>query len=109
MYKTLVDMGKNRPVNPYFEEALKDNVINNYCRSATYEAVSFMYCKEARVYGKWIEDCIQNNKKEAVPTDDFEKASKEIFEQFKEMPLAAMQTGDRSDLLEVTSRLLELF
>ena len=32
-----------------------------------------------------------------------------IFEQFKEMPLSAMQTESRSDLQEVTSRLLELF
>ena len=109
MHRTLERMGENRPVNPYFEEALKDNVINNYCRSATFEAVRFVYCKEARVYGQWIEDCVQNGKKEATPTDEFEKASKEIIEQFKAMPLSAMQTEERSDLRQVTSRLLTMF
>jgi hypothetical protein len=36
-------------------------------------------------------------------------ASKEIFEQFKEMPLSAMQTESRSDLQQVTERLLDMF
>jgi len=87
MYETLCHQGKNRPVNPYFEDALKDNILNDYCRTAAYELVKFVYTKEADVLSAWAESAQPGD---AIPAEDFLAARAKIFEEFKTTPLAEM-------------------
>jgi len=108
MYATLCHQGKNRPVNPYFEDALKDNILNDYCRTAAFELVKFVYTKESALFGKWVADCITAGKGEAIPTEAFEAERTKIFDDFKAMPLQNMHTDAPCDLYTAIDRVLEV-
>ena len=107
MYETLRELGANRKVNPAFEEALKDNGLCGYCRSAVYEALRYVYVKEADVLADWIRRSIQAGKAEAVPTEDFLEAGKQIFAEFKATPLADMQAEPYRSLQEVAGSIYD--
>ena len=108
IYQTLVDQGKNRKVNPYFEDALKDNILNDYCRTAAYELVKYVYLKEADVFGSWVSDCIAKGQGGAIPKEAFEAERTNIFDDFKAMPLKDMHPTDLMNLTDVIDRLLEI-
>ena len=108
MYATLCDQGKNRKVNPYFEDALKDNILNDYCRTAAFELVKFVYTKESAVFGKWVAGCIASGKAEAIPTEAFEAERTKIFDAFKALPLKDMHTDSPCDLYTAIDRVLEM-
>lgn len=108
MYATLLDQGKNRKVNPWFEDALKDNILNDYCRTAAYEPVKFVYLKESAAFGAWLADCIAAKQGEAFPAERFEKARNEIFDAFKALPLKDMQPEMPCDLYGVIDNLLTI-
>ena len=102
MYETLCDQGKNRKVNPYFEDALKDNILNNYCRTAAYELVQFVYTKEADVLAAWAQN---SEKGEPIPTEAFEAELTKIFDAFKALPLKDMHPVVPCDLQKVIDNL----
>lgn len=107
IYETLQELGANRKVNPAFEEALKDNALCGYCRSAAYEAVRYVYSKEADVLQNWISKCIAAGKAEAVPAEEFLDAGKQIFAEFKAIPLADMQAEPYHSLQETAGRVYD--
>jgi len=102
MYETLRHQGKNRKVNPYFEDALKDNILNDYCRTAAYELVAFVYTKEADVLAAWVQN---SEKGEAIP--DFLAERAEIFDGFKVLPLKDMHPAEPCDLYTTIDNLLK--
>ncbi len=104
MYETLCHQGKNRKVNPYFEDALKDNILNDYCRTAAYELVAFVYTKEADVLAAWAE---KSEKGAAVPAEDFLAEREKIFDAFKALPLKNMHPAEPSDLYTTIDDLLK--
>lgn len=104
MYETLCHQGKNRPVNPYFEDTLKDNILNDYCRTAAYELVKFVYAKEADVLAAWAEN---SKPGEAIPAEDFLAERAKIFDDFKALPLAEMHAT--CDLCAAIDRVLKSF
>ena len=108
MYQTLLDQGKNRPVNPYFADALKDNLLNNYCRTAAFELVKYVYCKESAVFEKWVTDSIAAGKAAPLPADIFEKDRNRIFDEFKALPFEQMHTQPACDLPTAIDRVLEI-
>ena len=107
MYETLRELGANRKVNPAFEEALKDNGLCGYCRSAVYEALRYVYAKEADVLADWIRRSVQTGKAEAVPTEAFLEAGKQIFGEFKAISLADMQAEPYRNLQEVAGSIYD--
>ena len=108
MYATLCHQGKNRPVNPCFEDALKDNILNDYCRTAAFELVKFVYTKESAVFGQWVADCIAAGKAEAIPAEAFEAERTKIFDAFKAQPLQDMHAEAPCDLYTAIDRVLEV-
>jgi len=106
MYETLQDQEKNRPVNPYFADALKDNLLNDYCRTAAFELVKFVYCKEASVFKNWVADSLSAGK--ILPSDTFDTERKRIFEEFKAMPFAQMHAAPACDLSAAIGRILNI-
>jgi hypothetical protein len=108
MYQTLLDQGRNRPVNPYFEDALKDNLLNNYCRTAAFELVKFVYCRESAVLRQWVQDCVVKGQYQPAPTDVFETQRNRIFDDFKATPLADLHKASAGDLVEVIDCMLEV-
>ena len=108
MYRTLVDQGKNRKVNPYFEDALKDNLLNNYCRTAAFELVKFVYCKELAVYKKWVTDSIAAGKAGGLPAETFKTERDRIFDRFKALPLKDMHPAGLQDIYQVLDSVLPL-
>ena len=105
MYQTLCDQGKNRPVNPYFADALKDNLLNDYCRTAAFELVKFVYCKEAAVFENWVGDSLAIGKLQ--PADTFETERTRIFDEFKALPFEKMHEVPACDLHTAIDRVLK--
>ena len=106
MYQTLQDQAKNRPINPYFADALKDNLLNDYCRTAAFELVKFVYCKEAAVFESWVRDSLAAGKLQ--PTDTFETERTRIFDEFKALPFAKMHEAPACDLRTAIDRILNI-
>lgn len=106
MYATLLHQGKNRPVNPYFADALKDNILNDYCRTAAFELVKFVYIKEADVLAGWMTDCMTAGEGMPVPAEEFNEARTRIFDEFKALPLAEMHPNTPCDLYTALDRVL---
>ena len=102
------DQGKNRKVNPYFEEALKENILNNYCRTAAYELVQHVYKKESAVFGAWVDRSLAEKQAKPLPTEQFETARNEIFAAYKALPLKAMQPESPCELLSVLAKMLTI-
>ena len=74
---------------------------------AAYEAVRYVYSKEADVLQNWISKCISAGKAEAVPAEDFLDAGNRIFEEFKAIPLADMQAEPYHSLQETAGRVYD--
>lgn len=108
MYDSLVALSKNRPVNPYFENTLKDNVINWYCRTGTYEAAKGVYQKEFAFFKDWMLKLLSDNDRESRNTDDFEKVKERIFEEFKQIPLKDFHKEAKPSIKEVSKRFLDM-
>ena len=108
MYDSLVALSKNRPVNPYFENTLKDNVINWYCRTGTYEAAKGVYHKEFAFFKDWMLKLLSDNDRENRNTDDFEKVKERIFEEFKQIPLKDFHKEAKPSIKEVSKRFLDM-
>lgn len=109
MYGTLLELGARRKVNPAFEEALKDNALCGYCRTAIFEAVRYVYEKEADVLAKWVFESLGSGVTEPLPIDTFAQAEKTIFEEFQLMPLKDMQEQPNCGLQETAGRLFTFF
>lgn len=108
VYGTLQDQGKNRKVNPYFEEALKENILNNYCRTAAYELVQHVYLQESAAFGAWVGQCLTEKQGKPLPTEQFEAARSKIYAEYKVLPLKAMQPEAPCDLLSVLAKMLTI-
>lgn len=109
MYNSLLDLKKNREINPYFENALKDNVINWYCRTNAYEAVKGVYKKEFTVFKEWMLDKLSSNDRTNVDMSSFSEEKERILEEFKSIPLAEFHQNQKPDYKEVLKNLIATF
>ncbi len=109
MYYSLLDLKKNREVNPYFESALKDNVINWYCRTSVYEAVKGVYKKEFQVFKEWMLDKLCSNDRENADMSNFKKEEERILKEFKSIPLEEFHRNQKPDYKTVLERLSAVF
>lgn len=109
MYHSLLELKKNRPINPYFENTLKDNVINWYCRTSAYEAVEGVYIKEFLVFKKWIVNKLETNDRVNMDMSSFNKEKERIFEEFKSIPLKDFHIAEKRGYKEVIDSLLSAF
>ena len=97
IYHTVEGLKKVTQYNPHFNDAIKDNIINWYCRSSVYEAVTEIYIPEVKVY---INE-MMNRKGDAMP--DFEEAKAKIFADFKEKSLESTKP-EKTDYREVCKK-----
>jgi len=109
LFESYKNLGKNRKVNPYFENALKENVINWYCRTNIYEAVKYVYIPEMKVFADWVTRQLDRNDKGEQDVSYFDEEKARIFSEFKKMPLADMYEGVNSDYIGVVRKLREMF
>ena len=92
--ETLDGLKKVSEVNPCFEKALKDNLINGYCRSSVYEAVRFVYLPEMRA----LFSALYDHTPDDLP--DFTETKQQIFQAFLQKPLSEMRP-QKENLKEV--------
>jgi len=109
MYHSLLDLNKNREVNPHFENTLKDNVINWYCRTSAYEAVKGVYKKEFTVFKEWMLNKLSSNDKSSPDMSGFKKEKERILEEFKKTPLEEFHKNQKPDYKTVLEKLLTVF
>lgn len=109
MYHSLLELQKNRPVNPHFENTLKDNVINWYCRTSAYEAVKGVYQKEFSVFKEWMIKRLNSNDVNNMDMSRFPIEKERIFEEFKSVPLKEFHNSEKSGYKEVIENLLSAF
>lgn len=108
LYHSLLALQKNRPINPHFENTLKDNVINWYCRAAIYEAVKGVYKKEADVFKKWMFEQFESNDRKTRNIDSFAGEKDRIFEEFKNIPLKDFHSEEKPSIKAVTKSFLNM-
>ena len=85
LYHTLKHLEAVTPTNPDFENTLKRNINNNYCRQACYELVTQVYREEAVFAFDWLENAALGER------PDFSRETAAITERFMAMPLKNMQ------------------
>ena len=108
MYDSLAALSKNRPINPHFEDALKDNVVNWYCRTGAYEASKGVYEKEFEFFKNWMLKQLSDDNRKSRNTDEFEKAKERIFEEFKNTPLKDFHNENKPSIKEVAKRFSDM-
>ena len=109
MYYSLLDLKKNREINPHFENTLKDNVINWYCRTSAYEAVKGVYKKEFSVFKDWMLDKLSSKDKSTPDMSGFKNEKERILEEFKKTPLEEFHKNKKPDYKAVIEKLLTVF
>ena len=110
LYSSLKKMGEKRKVNPVFENTLKANAENGYCRCCIYELVRKVYPEEIKVYLKWISDKMESgDRSEWKRPDCFDAEYKRIQDDFYQMPLEKMAPPKvQQKEKAISERLLEM-
>lgn len=100
MNATLDGLRRVAPVNPNYETTLKHNLVNGYCRQASYEPWNFLFLAEQRVYFDWVKRNVQANQR-GTWARDFGETGKALYQAFMDKPLDEMrpQGGDFKALL----------
>ena len=97
MQATMETLNAVCPVNPVFEQTLKRNLVNGYCRQAAYEPENYLYLDEARAYYGWVE-CNLAAKNRGEWAWDLEEKKQALFDAFMAKPLAEMRPPKAHDL-----------
>lgn len=88
MWRSLCELEKSGTVNPSFEDTLKGNAENGYCRSYVYELFRGCYLPEFKAYRIWITEKITGNDCGIWRRDEnLSSALKEIENRFYACPL----------------------
>lgn len=109
MYHSYCDLEKNRKVNPCFDEAYRENVLNFYCRAAIFEAVKGVYEKEVAVFRAWLFDKLETGTTDVTDTKPLEQAREQIINEFKATPLNVFQQEKITDKNQIMKKLLMFF
>ena len=109
MYYSLLDLQKNRKINPHFENALKDNAVNWYCRQGIYEAVKGVYQKEFEVLKTWVLDHLNSNDRQNADSSNFKELKDKIFKQFMDIPLKDYHKTEKPNYKQVLEKILSIF
>jgi len=109
MYYSLLELKKNRKVNPHFENALKDNVINWYCRTSAYEAVKGVYIKEFSVFKEWMSGVLSSKDRKTPDMSSFKEEKARVFGEFRNTPLEEFHKNQKPDYKTVIEKLLPVF
>ena len=101
MNATMDGLKKVSPVNPIFETTLKHNLVNGYCRQASYEPWNFLFLDEQRVYFDWVRRNVEANRRGEWERDT-QQTGKALYLAFMDKPLEEMRPhgGDLKALLK---------
>ncbi len=93
MYDSLKKLKAEAPINPNFEQTLKKNFLNYYCRQYAYEPVKYLFTKECELA---FSDIINGERHESE--------YRALLDTFMETPLEEMQPHPNGDLRLIISR-----
>ena len=102
IYHTHENLKTVTNVNPCFEKTLKNNLINNYCRSSAYEAARYVYLPEMKLLFEKLSKAMPDT----IP--DFTEEKKQVFSEFLATPLSEMKPK-KEDFSEVCKDALSQF
>lgn len=89
LWASLNKLGEHTRVKPYFENTLKGNSENSYCRSYVYELFRACYLPEFDAYGKWIAEKISADDRSPWRLNDsLKQAFRKIEDDFYSTPLS---------------------
>jgi hypothetical protein len=78
------------PVNSCFEQALKGNAENGYCRTYIYELFNDYYLPQLALYTKWVDERITSGDTQSPMKPAKPLPMKEVVDAFYAKPLAEM-------------------
>ncbi len=87
-YETLERLGRECPVNPDFEPALKQNLANGYCRGYASEFMRGLCTAENDAYLNWLVQSAAQGK--PAPDDALAKEKARLYKAYMETPLREM-------------------
>ena len=94
------------PVNPIFEPTLKQNLVNNYCRQACYEAEKYLFQAEQEAYFGWVMDNVRAGNRDHWEWN-LDETRDRLFDEFMAKPLCEMQSPCGGDLPGLIARAAE--
>lgn len=100
MNATMDGLKRVSPVNTMFETTLKHNLVNGYCRQASYEPWNYLFLDEQRVYFGWVRRNVEANRCGEWARDTREMG-RALYQAFMDKPLEEMRPhgGDLKALL----------
>ena len=108
LYDSLLEIGKN-PAHEYnrnFEEVLKGNAENAYCRGYIAELVKYCYIPEGKLYCRWVKEGLSDGVKGFWKRPEFfDTEQKKIKDSFMAKPLKEMAP----DVEQAAGKLPETF
>lgn len=90
MNASMVRLAAIHPVNPCFEQTLKGNAENSYCRSYIFELFDHYYLPQWAIYMRWIDDRLAGGDKKSPMKPARPLPMQKITDDFYARPLAEM-------------------
>ena len=78
------------PLNPCFEQALKGNAENGYCRTYIYELCNEYYLPQLTLYTKWVDERVASGDRKSPMKPAKALPMKKIVDGFYAKPLIEM-------------------
>lgn len=103
MYASLQKLAEEAPVTEGFEQTLKRNGLDRYCRSYITEPTRYLYPKEAKAVLDWL--CTE---KSVRPDADFGEIRRALTSEFMATPLASMQEKPSLTMAEILTAAAEI-
>ncbi|MCP4645466.1 MAG: hypothetical protein GY851_33795 [bacterium] len=87
---SMAKLAATHPVNPCFEQTLKGNAENSYCRSYIYELFDHYYLPQLALYTQWIDERVAGGDTKSPVKPAQPLAMQKITDRFYAKPLAEM-------------------
>ena len=97
MNVSLARLAATHPVNPCFEQTLKGNAENGYCRTYVYELFGHYYLPQLALYTQWVDDRVASGDTQSPLKPAPALPMQRITDAFYTKPLAEMAPPEVDD------------
>lgn len=109
LYHTLTELNRTEKVYEGFEETLKNNTINWYCRTSIYESVKEVYIPELAYMNEMLLDCMDKGEYKESRLEEFKTKSNEIVNAYIAKPFTEIHKDGKSDLKQIIKKCKNFF
>jgi hypothetical protein len=110
LYHTMLELDKTEKIYDGFEQTMKNNTVNWYCRSNDYETVKEVLCPEMQKAQETIAACITSGEyQKDTRFKAYNQASSEIVKAYFQKPFAEIDKEEKSDFDMIRKEIAQYF